>query len=272
MLASSSDDAGTLSPHSLFGEESAARAAMNKVQPGSKPLELAISLKGKFKTAFPGGAPKEPTEVEDPLAKPEEKQDDAAPDNSLKESAKTGFVVLIADTDMITDAGNAPQRFRLPNGNVVESRRPNGNMAFVENLVSYAAGDTNLLEVRSRGDGIRGFTKYQELIKEAAEDQQKEYDDLIAARRTAERKFIEIRGKQERGEQLEATDLEIARNYEDERVSAGKRIVELRRELRKGINDLESFWKWLNIALIPGIMIVLAISHLLVRKFATSAR
>jgi len=274
VLVESSDDAGTISPYSLFGDEATARAALNKVQAGSKPLELAISLQGKFKTAFPDGPPKDEPSEEDPAAEKddEKKDDEKKTSDSLKESTSTGLVVLIADTDMITDDGNAPRRFRLPDGGVVESSPPNGNLALIANLVDFAAGNSNLLDVRSRGDNTRPFTKYEELTKEAAKEQQKEYDELVAKRVAAERKFREVRSKQERNEQVEAADLEIVRNYEDERVKTGKRIVELKRELRKGIDHLEARWQWINVALIPGLVIIAAISHLLVRKFKTSAR
>ena len=274
ILVESSGAAGTVSPHVLFGDNATASKALNDVQPGSKPLELAISLQGKFKTAFPDGAPKEDPDPDEPEAEGDESEgdeDEPEEDTSLKEATATGLVILIADTDMITDDGNAPQRFRI-GGSVIESQRPNGNIAFVENLVNYAAGNTNLLAVRSRGDNTRPFTKYAELIKEAAEEQQKELDDLIEKRQTAERKFREVRRKQEAGENLQAADLQIVRNYEDERVKTGKRIVELKRELRKGIDSLEARWKWLNIALMPGIVCALAIGHLMLRRSKTSAR
>ncbi len=120
--------------------------------------------------------------------------------------------------------------------------------------------------MRSRGNNARPFTEYKRLTQEAAKEQQKEYDELIAKRRTAERKYREIRSKQEKGEQVEVADLELVRNYQDERAKTGQRIVELRRELRKGIDSLEARWKWLNIALIPGLVILAAIGHLLYQE------
>ncbi|MGI9239464.1 MAG: Gldg family protein, partial [Verrucomicrobiales bacterium] len=276
VLITSSEDAGTISPHVLFGgDPSTASAAFNNMQTSGKPLNLVIQLQGEFNTAFPEGLPKdESTEVsaEDADEDKEEGEEKAEPEsNSLKKSEKSGTVILIADTDMITDE-NAAQLARLPGGQALEFPPPNGNLAFVSNLVSFLSGNTNLLEVRSRGNNARPFTEYKRLTQEAAKEQQKEYDELIAKRRTAERKYREIRSKQEKGEQVEVAELEIVRNYDEERISTGQRIVELRRELRKGIDSLEARWKWLNIALIPGLVILAAIGHLLYRKFATSAR
>jgi len=273
VLVSSSEDAGTISPHVLFGgDQSTASAAFNNMQTSGKPLELVIQLQGTFKTAFPDGLPKDDaTETDGDAAGEDEVEKSETASGSLKESQGTGTVILVSDTDMITD-DNAAQLARLPGGQSLEFPPPNGNLAFISNLVSFLSGNTNLLEVRSRGNNARPFTEYTRLTQEAAKEQQKEYDELIAKRRTAERKYREIRSKQEQGEQVEVADLELVRNYQDERAKTGQRIVELRRELRKGIDSLEARWKWLNIALIPGLVILAAIGHLLYRKFATSAR
>ena len=276
VLVSSSEDAGTLSPHTLFGDPATANAALNSMQSSGKPLELVIQLQGQFKSAFPEGLPKdESANAEDEGAAEDKAKDGdekSEPEsNSLKESQNTGTVILIADTDMVTD-DNAAQIARLPGGQALEFPPPNGNLAFISNLVSFLSGNTNLLEVRSRGNNARPFTEYKRLTQEAAKEQQKEYDDLVAKRRTAERNYREIRSKQEKGEQVEVAELELVRNYQDERAKTGQRIVELRRELRKGIDSLEARWKWFNIALIPGLVILMAIGHLLYRKIATSAR
>ncbi|MFT4549738.1 MAG: ABC-type uncharacterized transport system involved in gliding motility auxiliary subunit [Verrucomicrobiales bacterium] len=272
VLVESSENAGAISPHVLFGDENTARSTLNNMQASASPQELIVQLQGKFETAFPDGPPKDSSaEAETGGDAAEEKpEDEKAAENFLKSSSKNSTVILIADTDMITDA-NAAQLANF-GGQQFEMPPPNGNLALVSNLVSFLAGNTDLLEVRSRGDNTRPFTKYEELTKETAKEAQKEYDEMIAKRNTAERKYREIRAKQEQGEKVDVADLEIVNNYDEERIKTSRRIVDLRRELRKGIDSLEAKWKWLNIALIPFLVIIVAVGHLLVRKFATSAR
>ena len=267
ILVTSSENAGTLSPHVLF-DPTMASTAFNNMEASSSPLELVIQLQGKFQTAFKDGPP----EDESTTSEGEGAEKEKPAGTSLSESAETGTVVLIADSDMITDE-NAPQVVaRLPNGQDIMSRPPNGNLAMISNLIGALSGNTNLLEVRSRGNDSRPFTEYKRLTEEAQSEQRKEVDELIAKRQTAETKYNEIRRRQEAGEQVDADELEIVRNYKEERTKTNKRIVELNRELRKGIDRLEAGYKWLNIALIPALVILAAIIHLVIRKVSTNAR
>ena len=267
ILVTSSEDAGTISPYSIMDNPQGAAAAFNSMETTPTPKELVIQLQGDFETAFKDGPPVDETKVES--GEGEEKK--APTGDWLTESEKTGTVILIADTDMISDQ-NAARVMSVGNGQQVEFPPPNGNLALVSNLIGYLAGNSNLLEVRSRGDNTRPFTEYERLTEETALAQRREFDELVEKRETALRQYNDIRQRQMNGEEVDASEAELVNNFTKEQTKANERIVELNRELRRGIDRLEASYKWINIALIPGLVILAAMIHLLIRRSTTSAR
>jgi ABC-type uncharacterized transport system involved in gliding motility auxiliary subunit len=147
--------------------------------PANKEFTLALRLSGKFKTAFPDGAPKDPaTGKKDDTAKPDTTGSAAAaspspspspgpaPAPGLKESAKENTIILVGDTDMLQDQFAVEEQDNPLGGRVVVPF--NGNLAFAENAVEQLTGDSNLISIRSRATRERPFTVVEKL-EEAAE-------------------------------------------------------------------------------------------------------
>src|ERR1039457_883010 len=73
---------------------------LQEFKPSGVNYSLAIRLTGKFKTAFPDGAPQE---KKDDKAAADKKSDEKKPDGSLKETKGDNAVVLFGDADMLYD-------------------------------------------------------------------------------------------------------------------------------------------------------------------------
>ena len=126
-----------------------------------KKQELAIRLTGTFKTAFPNGKPEEEKKDD----KKDEKPAEAKPEG-LKESAKPGAVILLADADMIYDP------FCVRQNSIFGQTfyQPlNNNLALVQNLVEALSGDALLFEIRSRGVRQHPFTRVRDMEKAASD-------------------------------------------------------------------------------------------------------
>ncbi len=114
-------------------------------KPSGTPQKLAIRLSGKFKTAFPDGKP-----VEKEADKKDEKKDEKKTEDSLKETKGDNAVILVGDSDILYDQF-CVQVQNFFGQKVVIPR--NGNLNLVQNMVEQMAGDSNLIEVRSRAPG-----------------------------------------------------------------------------------------------------------------------
>ena len=83
---------------------------------------------------------------------------------ALKESQGENTVVLVADSDMLNDGAAVQirdifgQKVAIP---------INGNLAFIQGLVEQLAGDSDLINVRSRATASRPFTVVKQMEAEA---------------------------------------------------------------------------------------------------------
>ena len=147
---------------------------------------LAVRLEGKFKTSFPDGKPK----AED---KDAEKPDDK-PGDSLKETKVDNAVLLIGDTDFLSDQFSVQvQNFF---GQKMITPR-NGNLALTQNIVEQLAGDQNLIGVRSRGTLNRPFTVVQEMQAQANARFQAEIAKVQKEVDETNQKLNEMQGKKQ---------------------------------------------------------------------------
>jgi ABC-type uncharacterized transport system involved in gliding motility auxiliary subunit len=142
-------------------------------KPSGTQYALAVSLRGKFKTAFPDGIPQD--KKDEAKDKAPEKKTDA----SLKETKEDNAVVLVGDADMIYD-GFSVQRINSPFG--VMTSALNGNLNFAQNLVEQLSGDSNLIAVRSRAVQAHPFTRIRKIEVQAEAlyaNKEKELQDRI---------------------------------------------------------------------------------------------
>ncbi|HXJ59265.1 MAG TPA: Gldg family protein [Verrucomicrobiae bacterium] len=236
---------------------------------------LAVRLEGKFKTAFPDGKPESKSEDKDKDkdkdAKKDEKKDENKAKDTLKETKTDNAVMLIGDTDWLSD------QFSVQVGNFfgqkfVQFR--NGNLPLVQNIVEQFAGDQNLIGVRSRGTLNRPFTVVKEMQAQANARFQAEIAKLQKEADEANHKLSELQGKKEAGQRfvLSHEQQEEIEKFKQKRADANKKLKRVRRELAQEIDSLELRTKILNIAGMPLLVAAAGIGLAVVRKQKTKAQ
>jgi ABC-type uncharacterized transport system involved in gliding motility auxiliary subunit len=230
---------------------------------------LAVRLEGKFKTAFPDGKPEAKSEDKDEK-KDEKKTEDKGKD-SLKETKTDNAVLLIGDTDWLSDQFSV-QVQNFFGQKIIQPR--NGNLALTQNTVEQFAGDQNLIGVRSRGTLNRPFTVVKEMQAQANARFQAEISRLQKEAAEANQKLGELEGKKDPGQRFVRSkeQQEEIEKFTQKKVEANKKLKLVRRDLAKDIESLELRTKVINIAGMPFLVAAAGIALALVRKQKTKAQ
>jgi ABC-type uncharacterized transport system involved in gliding motility auxiliary subunit len=214
-----------------------------QITPGGKKT-IAALVTGKFKTAFPGGAPKD-----------DEKKDDKVgaviPNRpALKESTGTSTLFIIADTDWLFDDYSV-RKMNFFGQTVAEPF--NDNLAFAANTIEFLGGSQDLISIRGKGTSLRPFTVVRAMEVEAQKKYQEKLTALDARLQQVQTKLGELQGKKTEGNRLVATP-EMAKAIEDfqkqQAALRGERR-EIRRALREGIDALENRLLVINLLASP---------------------
>ncbi len=216
----------------------AAQGGEIKIPDAKETLPLAVRLQGHFKTAFPDGQPVEGT------------NQTVSAKQGLKESAKPGVVVLVADVDLLAD------RFALRSMNVFgqQIQQPrNDNLAFALNLAEQLSGSEALIGLRSRGSFDRPFDRVADLEKQAQIKWQAEEDRLNQKLQAAQSRIQALQQTKPDGQQQimtleQATEI---KKFREEVFQTQKALKEVRKNLRSDIERLRMHLKVLNIAAVP---------------------
>jgi ABC-type uncharacterized transport system involved in gliding motility auxiliary subunit len=218
---------------------------------------IAALVTGKFKTAFPNGAPKEEEKKDDAAKKDEhghekkeEKKDDKPAADSLKESKGTSTLFVIADTDWLFDDYSV-RKFNFFGQTAAEPF--NDNLAFAANTIEFLGGSQDLISIRGKGTSLRPFTIVRKMESEAQKKYQEKLTALDARLSEVQKKLTEIQGKKGEGNRLVATP-EMAKAIEDfqkqQAALRGERR-EIRRALREDIDRLENKLLVVNLLATP---------------------
>jgi ABC-type uncharacterized transport system involved in gliding motility auxiliary subunit len=230
---------------------------------------LAIRLTGKFKTAFTQGKPQtSPTPAPSPgQAKPPEEK---PTEPGLKEAAQPTTVVLIGDSDMIQDQlaireiQTIGQRLILP---------LNSNLSFAQSAVEQLAGDSNLIAVRSRASRERPFLVVQKLQAEAEASYQSKIKELENSLAETQRKVNELQRKKEGGQQfiLSPEQQQELANFRKTEANMKAQLKATRKNLRSSIDSLENRIKWLNIAAMPLVVVIVGFGLSILKRYRTAS-
>ncbi|MFA6289547.1 MAG: GldG family protein [Opitutaceae bacterium] len=199
---------------------------------------IAALLTGKFKSAFPDGAPLTDEEKKKKEEKPFPVP--AAPEPapaSLKESAASSTLIVVADTDWLLDDYSV----RKVNFLGTQGAEPlNDNLAFASNAVEFLAGSSDLISIRGKGNALRPFTVVSKMENEARQKYQDQLTTLEARIADTQSKLGELQSKQADGGRLIATP-EVRKTIEDfqkQEASMREQRREIRFALREGIDAL----------------------------------
>ncbi len=204
---------------------------------------IAALITGKFKTAFPDGAPKDPA----PADKSKPAPAPVAP--GLKVSSVNSTLLLVADTDWMLD-DNSVKKFNYMGQAAAEPI--NDNLSFASNSIDFLSGSPDLISIRGKGNSIRRFTVVRAMEAKAAEKYKEKLDGLEAQLTDIQAKLTELQGKKD-GSKLLASP-EAAKAIEDfqkqEATLRGQRR-EIRYALVAEINALENRLLWINLLATP---------------------
>jgi ABC-type uncharacterized transport system involved in gliding motility auxiliary subunit len=242
---------------------------IQEFKPSGVNYNLAVRLTGKFKTAFPEGAPQDKKD-EKPAG--EKKPDEKKPGASLKETKGDNAVVLFGDADMLYDPFTM-RRIDSPFGAMQMAMNANLNLA--QNLVEQMTGDNNLIAIRSRATLSRPFTRVKEMEVAANQKFQSEIKRLTESTAEAQRKINELQAQKKDKDQRfilspeQRTELEKLRKEEGE---ARKRLKQVKKDLRKEIVSLQTHLKWINVLTVPLAVAATGIIIAIVNRRKTSAQ
>lgn len=213
---------------------------------------VAALVTGKFKTAFPDGAPKDEKPPGEDPSKPAAPPAPAAPTDAarLTESKATSTLFIIADTDWLFDDYSV-RKFNFFGQTAAEPF--NDNMAFAANAVEFLGGSQDLISIRGKGTSLRPFDVVRKMEAEAQKQYQAKLTELDTRLQQVQTKLTELQGKKGEGNRLVATP-EMAKAIEDfqkqQAAMRGERR-EIRRALREDIDRLENRLLVINLLATP---------------------
>jgi ABC-type uncharacterized transport system involved in gliding motility auxiliary subunit len=215
---------------------------------------IAALVTGKFKSAFPDGAPKDPEKKDDPATTTDVKKDSASNPSPitphLMESKSSSTLFVIADTDWLFDDYSV-QKYNLFGQTAAQPY--NDNLAFAANTVDYLGGSQDLIGIRGKGSSLRPFVVVRLMEAKAQKKFQDKLTELDARLAEVQKKLSDIQGKKTEGNRLVATP-EMAKAIEDfqkqEAALRGQRR-EIRLALREDIDALENRLLVINLLASP---------------------
>jgi ABC-type uncharacterized transport system involved in gliding motility auxiliary subunit len=240
---------------SALGFQPDPKALLAQFVPGTEKLTLAARLSGKVRSAFPNGRPLAEGET------PPEK------DESLKESAGSINVVLVADVDMLSDMFWSRQEELF--GQIIGYSKIAANGDMVTNAIDNLLGSSDLISIRARETSIRPFTRVEDLRTRAAKDLLKQEEEIEAQIASTERELSQLQAA--RGENADAFVLtpdqqKAVDNLETKLLEARREKRRLRLALNKDIESLATRLKLVNLGMMPAAVTLLAVGVSVVRQ------
>lgn len=225
-------------------------ALLDGFKPTGERYTIAARIHGKVKSAFPNGKP----------------DAEGAAGAHLSESKEDANIILVADTDILSDPlwvrtqNVFGQRFAVAWAN-------NGD--FLANSVDNLAGSADLISVRGRQSFFRPFDKVDELRRQAGDQLRAKEKELDQELRETEQKLSALEAGQAGGQMSMSLspeqEAELER-FQQERVRIRKELRETRRSLDVEIEKLGTRLKFINIALVPALLAFGAIFLEIIRR------
>lgn len=241
-------------------------AAMKGFEPAGKEYALALRISGRFKSAFPDGAPKDASQASGDKEKDKAKPAPAAP--HLAASASENSLIVVADVDMLHDGAAVDIQEVFGRKIVVPS---NGNLAFAQSMVEqFTSGDT-LIGLASRAVAFRPLTVVREMEAQAQQQyfgKLKSLEDDIQKTTERMQELQKARGAgAAKGAQVLSAEQQAELDSFRKRVaSARKELKEVRKELRQDAESLVFWTKVVNIALVPLLVTFVGIGVAILRR------
>jgi len=207
-------------------------------KPAGSPFVIAARLTGKLRTAFP----------------------DRKGDGALAESKGDAQVVLVADTDILSDRMWVQVRQFLGQS-IMNAFANNGD--FAVNALDNLAGSGDLIAIRGRATSQRPFTTVEAIKRSADERFRAKEQDLQRELSDTERKLTELQSAKSQDQAMilspeQKTELD---NFLKRKVEIRKELRAVRRQLDAEIESLGTRLKIINILLMPLLVTLGALAY-----------
>lgn len=234
--------------------------------PSGQKFTIAARVSGPAVSAYPDGPPAAEAKPEGEDAPP------AGPKLPLpahiKEAASPINVIVMADSDLFDD------RFWVQVQEVMGQRVPvsifGDNAAFVLNAVQNMLGSNDLISLRTRQRVERKFTRTQELRRIAETRFMAERERLEADLQETQRKITELQRTGDPSNQggpllTPEQEAEIQR-FLEKSAETKAALRDVQRKLRIDVDRLGNFFAFVNMALVPILVILFAIAFAMARS------
>ncbi|WP_300618466.1 Gldg family protein [Dokdonella sp.] len=205
--------------------------------PAGSPFVIAARLTGKFRTAFP----------------------ERSGEGVLKESKDEGQIVLVADTDILSD--RLWVRITPFFGQQIMNAFAN-NGDFAVNALDTLAGSSDLISIRGRATSQRPFTTVESLKRNADERFRAKEQELQRELADTERKLTELQSAKSKDQAQILSPEQKAEldNFLKRKLEIRKELRQVRRQLDAEIESLGTRLKIVNIVLIPLLVTLAALA------------
>ncbi|HSC06694.1 MAG TPA: Gldg family protein [Steroidobacteraceae bacterium] len=222
-------------------------------QPTGERFLLAVRATGKLKTAYPDGKPAGEAGAA-PITAP-----------TLKESAQPVNLVLVADTDMLTDMMWV-QRENFFGQRFAQAFANNGDM--VLNAVDNLTGNSDLISIRGRATFVRPFDRVEALRRDAEERFRSKERELEEELRATEQKLTALQTSRNDQSSLILTpeqEQELER-FQQQKAGIRKDLRDVRHGLDRDIKRLGTVVDVINIALVPLLITIFGLAVFVWRR------
>jgi ABC-type uncharacterized transport system involved in gliding motility auxiliary subunit len=194
-----------------------------------------------------------------PSAWPEGGPEGADVDNPVLKSNGDINVVLVADTDVLSDRLWVQVQPFL--GQQIATPWAN-NGDFVVNVLDSLAGSSDLISIRSRAGFARPFTRVADIRKQAEQRFRHKEQELEAELRETEAQLTQLqqaKGDDNLSLSLTPEQEQLLEQFQDKQIQIRKDLREVRHQLDKDIEALGTRVKLINIALVPLLVALFAV-------------
>jgi ABC-type uncharacterized transport system involved in gliding motility auxiliary subunit len=223
---------------------------LNEFSATSERYSFAVKISGPAQTAFP------------------DRVNESA--DVIVSSVENINVMLVADTDFLSDRMWV-QVQSFFGQSVVTPWANNGD--FVINAVDNLVGSNDLIGIRSKGKFSRPFNVVLNLRRDAEASYLTSANDLQAQLEATEAKLTALENPTDAGAGLSVTPEQQAAlvQFQDEKLRIRKELREVRHQLEKDIQALGSTLKFINIIMMPLLIVAFMLFLNLVRTSRRSA-
>jgi|CXWL01.1.fsa_nt_gi ABC-type uncharacterized transport system involved in gliding motility auxiliary subunit len=220
------------------------RELLKDFTPSGENYILAARLTGKLKSAFP---------------------DRASQPNHLAEAKETVQIVLVADTDILTNRLWV-QVQNFFGQQIISPFANNGD--FIVNAADNLSGSSALISIRGRSVSARPFKVVEDMRRQADERFRETEEQLQTQLKETETKINELQaGKTQANAMIMSPEQQAEiKRFQSEKVRIRKELREVRRSLDQDIENLGMRIKAFNIALVPLAVVVAALLFWMLRR------